>query len=95
MSTAKASVTPEPAVDPVIPVALPTWTDAASVTSYLTSVVAAVVGILTLVHPGFHEPTDAQSILPALGFVIAGGAQVVNIIMHRSVQKAAILRGRS
>jgi hypothetical protein len=73
----------------VIP--LPTWTDAASVTSYLTTVVGVAFAVVTGIHPGYTEPTIVQAILPVAGVLIAGGAQLVNIIWHRSVQKAAIV----
>ena len=74
-------------------VSLPTWTDAASVTTYITSIAGAILGIITAVHPGFSEGTTIQSILPSVGFLIAAGAQIVNVYLHRSVQKAAILAG--
>jgi hypothetical protein len=72
---------------------LPSWGDAASVTSYITSLVAVAVTIVTAVHPGFTEPVVVQSVLPAVGFVVAGVAQLVNIWTHRGAQKAAITAG--
>lgn len=72
---------------------LPTWTDAASVTSYLTSLVAIVVTIITAVHPGFTEPVVVQSVVPAVGFLVAGAAQLINVWTHRSAQKSAIAAG--
>jgi len=75
----------------VIP--LPSWTDAASVTSYITSVVGVVFAVITGIHPGYTEPTIIQALLPSVGALVAGTAQIVNIFMHRSVQKAAITAG--
>jgi hypothetical protein len=72
---------------------LPTWTDAASVTSYITSLVAIVVTIVTAVHPGYSEPTVVQSLIPAVGFVVAGVAQIVNVVWHRKAAVAAISAG--
>jgi len=69
---------------------LPSWTDAASVTSYLTSLIAAVFAIVTS-STGKGEPAAVQAILPAVGFLIAGVAQIVNVVMHRNVQKAALI----
>jgi hypothetical protein len=84
------TINTKPATSPEA-VTLPTWTDSASVTSYLTSAVATVVAIITLLHPGFHEPSNVQSLIPLVSFVIASGAQAINIITHRSAQKAAIV----
>lgn len=70
---------------------LPSWTDSSSVLTYLTSVVAVVFAIITAVHPGYTEPVIVQSLLPSIGAVIAGTAQIVNVITHRSVQKAALM----
>lgn len=71
-------------------VTLPTWTDAASVTSYLTSIAATICALIGLTHPGFHEPADIQSAIPAVGLTVAGVAQLVNIWTHRAAQAAAI-----
>ncbi len=85
----KATDTTTPSVVP-----LPKWTDAASVASYITSVVGVVFAFITGLHPGFTEPTVIQALLPSIGAVIAGVAQIVNVVEHRSVQKAAIAAGR-
>lgn len=69
---------------------LPSWGDAASVTSYITSVLGAVFAVITALHPGYTEPTIVQVLLPSIGAVVAGVAQIVNIITHRTVQKAAV-----
>lgn len=73
----------------VIP--LPSWTDSAAVTSYITTIVGAVFAFITGLHPGYTEPTAVQAILPSIGALIAAGAQIVNVITHRAVQKAAIV----
>ena len=78
---------PTPA--PILP-ALPTWTDAASVTSYITSIAAGVFAIVAALT-GSGEPALVQALLPASGLVVAGVAQIVNIIGHRGVQKAAMV----
>jgi hypothetical protein len=82
-------MTPAPAPIPLP--ALPTWSDAASITSYVTSLLAGVLGVIVLVHPGFTEPTAVQAAVPSISAVVAGVVQLINIITHRGVQKAAIL----
>ena len=84
----KAPVPVAPA--PVIP-PLPSWSDAASVQSYVTSITGLVVGFITTLHPGFTEPAAVQGIVGAAGFIVAGVAQIVSVITHRSVQKAAVV----
>lgn len=73
---------------PVLP-PLPTWTDAASVTSYITSLVAGVFAVV-MVLTGKSEPDAVQALLPAVGLIVAGGAQIFNVVTHRGVQKAAM-----
>jgi len=77
--------TPTPVLPP-----LPTWTDAASVTSYITSVVAGVFAIIAVLT-GKGEPDAVQALLPAVGLIVAGGAQIFNMVTHRGVQKAAMM----
>ena len=72
---------------------LPSWTDEASVQTYLTTGVSLVVAFLTLLHPGFTEPAVVPAVIPAVAFVVAGVAQLVNIIWHRKVTAAAIASG--
>lgn len=71
-------------------VPLPTWTDAASIASYVTTVIGTILTFITTVHPGFHEPAIVEEIVAPISALIAGGAQIVNVITHRSVQKVAI-----
>ena len=71
-------------------VPLPTWSDAASVASYLTSLLGAVVAVLALLHPGFAIPQVAQAVISSVSVFIAGVAQMVNLIWHRKVQIAAL-----
>lgn len=90
-SVKKTVATAEPAtLETSTTIPLPSWTDAASVTSYITSLVGAVFAVITALHPGYAEPVIVQVILPSVGAVVAGVAQIVNIITHRSVQKAAV-----
>lgn len=72
---------------------LPTWADEASVQTYLTTGVSLAVAFLTLLHPGFTEPAVVPAVIPAVAFVIAGGAQLVNVIWHRKATIAAISAG--
>jgi hypothetical protein len=55
--------------------------------------VAVAVTIIAALHPGFTEPVVVQSVLPAVGFVVAGVAQVVNVVWHRKATVAAITAG--
>lgn len=73
-------------------VALPTWTDVGSVLTYLTSVLGAVFAVVTALT-GHGEPAVVQALLPSVGAVIAGVAQIVNVLSHRGVVKAAVLAG--
>ena len=82
------TATPTPTL-PVVP--LPTWTDPASIASYITTIIGVVVAIVALVHPGFKESSQVQSLVPTVASLIAGAAQIVNVITHRSVQKAALV----
>ena len=84
--TAPAPVTP---VTPVIP-PLPSWTDPASVISYITSV-AAVVFTNVTIATGKGEPAAVQALLPSVGAIVAGVAQTVNVLTHRGVQKAVLV----
>jgi len=74
---------------PVVP-SLPKWNDAASVQSYITSLLSFVGAILALLHPGFREPAAVQAAVPSVAAVVAGVVQVVNILRHMSVTKAAL-----
>ena len=73
----------------VIP--LPSWTDAASVTTYITSVLSAAFAVITALHPGYTEPAVIQALLPSIGVVVAGVSQIINVVTHRAAQKAAII----
>lgn len=66
------------------------WTDGSAVLSYLGTIVGIAITLLTLVHPGFQVPGYVQAIVAPLSSVIAGVAQIVNVIMHRKVQIAAL-----
>lgn len=77
-------------------VQLPSWTDPAAVTSYITTLVGITFAVLTALHPGYTEPTIVQAILPSVGAIVAGVAQIVNVITHRNavakIAAAAISR---
>ena len=73
------------------PPALPKWTDAQAVTTYLTSVLGAVVAVVGALHPGFSEPAVVQAVLPTVGVLVAGVAQLVNVVTHRSAHAAAVV----
>lgn len=81
------TVTPAPPETQPVP-ALPVWTDAQAVTSYLTSLAGIAVAVVAGLHPGFTEPAIVQSILPAIGTIVAGAAQVVNVVTHRSAHSS-------
>ena len=76
--------------NPVPVPALPSWTDAPSVTSYITSIIVAVFSVIAFINPGTVEPAQVKTIVPVIGLLIASGVQVFNLVTHRSVQKAAI-----
>lgn len=92
-SAGKVAIEKVTATTPTTPtttIPLPSWTDAASVTSYITSILGAVFAVITGLHPGYTEPTIVQVLLPIVGALVAGVAQIVNIVTHRTVQKAAV-----
>jgi hypothetical protein len=68
---------------------LPHWTDAQSVTSYITSLIAFALSVVTTFHPGFNEPAVVQSVIPAVGLFVAGLAQAVNVFTHRAAHALA------
>ncbi len=76
-------------------VTLPTWTDPASVTTFISTILGAVFGILTLLHPGFSEPAVVHAVLPSVGLLVAAVAQIVNVATHHGVVKAAAVRALS
>ena len=78
-----------PAPTPAVIPPLPSWTDSSAVTTYITSIAAGVFAIVTAVT-GKGEPAAVQAILPSVGVIVAGVAQIVNVVTHRGVQKAAI-----
>lgn len=83
------SVTPTPAVVSTLPaIPLPTWTDAASISSYLTTILAGVLAFITGLHPGFSEPAIVQTLVTTVSVVVAAAAQAINVLTHRSVVKA-------
>jgi hypothetical protein len=55
----------------------------------VTSILAGIFAIVTVLT-GNGEPALVQALLPASGLLVAGVAQIVNVVTHRGVQKAAI-----
>ena len=89
MVTEATPFTPSAPSAPAVVPALPTWTDPASVTSYVTSIVASVVAMTSMMTE-HKAPAAVQALIPASALLIAGVAQIVNIVTHRGVHKAAI-----
>ncbi len=58
-------------------VPVPTWTDPASVSSWLTTIASAVFAVLTALHVA-AMPASLHTLLPILGGIVAVVAQVVN-----------------
>lgn len=95
---AKAATTTTPATAGHTALPLPAWTDSAAVTSYITSVIATIGAVVTLAHPGYSEPTTVQAVVPSVAAIIAGIAQIVNVITHRSAAAkivSAVVTGRT
>ena len=74
------------------PVTPSKWTDPAAIASYITSLVAGLVSILSILHPGFTEPAIVEALVAPIAAVVAGGVQVFNIVTHRSVTKSIIAK---
>lgn len=74
---------------------MPTWTTPSSVTSYVTSIVLTVLGILTQLH--ITVPTSVPGSVSTwagiVGYVVAAAALIVNAVSHRNAT-AKILVGR-
>lgn len=66
------------------------WTDPAALASYITSVLAALVSVLAMIHPGFSLPSSTETWVASIAGLIAGGVQVFNLVTHRSVTKTII-----
>ena len=66
-------------------ITLPTWTDAPSVASFLTSAFGIVLTVVGVADPTIIPAlsADGQLVIPTIGAVIAGVAQLVNVVMHR------------
>jgi len=77
-----------PAVAPTT-IPLPTPTDYASVLTYITSIVAVIIGVIVAFKPGFTEPPALQAAVPAVALLVATGAQIYNAISHRNAHTSA------
>ena len=73
----------------------PTTTPSTSnVVPDIMSVVAAITALLVAIHPGFTVPTIVEAITVPAASVAAGVIQIINIVTHRAVIKAAITAGK-
>lgn len=61
-----------------------------SIASYVTSIVAVVIGLMTLLHPSFREPVLVQTLVPSISVTIAGIVQTVELITHRQLKTAVV-----
>lgn len=73
-----------------VEIPLPSWTDPGAITTYITSFLAAVFAVVTAMT-GHGEPAVVHALLPAIGVIVAGVAQMVLLITHRGVQKAVLV----
>ena len=69
-------------------VVLPTWSDPSSVLTFLTTILGAVFGVLTVLHPGFQEPAVVHALLPSVAILVAVAAQIVNSATAHAVHRA-------
>ena len=81
-------------VTPVNAIVLPSWSDPTSIAAFVTTIATAVLALLTMFHPGFNpQPAAVTAVVAAMSVLIAGGAQIANVIRHSSATKAAIAVG--
>ena len=96
MSVTTASQVPGPAlISPSTEITippLPTWSDATSVATFLTALVAILVGGLTLFDPSIvpNVTSLTQALIPSVAGVIAGVVVIANIARHALVHIAAV-----
>ena len=75
-------------------VTLPSWTDPTAIATYLSSFAGLVVFVVAIFHPGFNPPpSTVQAVIGGVSLLIAGAAQLANVIRHASATKAAIAAG--
>ena len=71
-------------------VMLPSWTDPTAIATYLSSFAGLVVFVVAIFHPGFNPPpSTVQAVIGGVSLLIAGAAQLANVIRHASATKAA------
>lgn len=86
------------AADTTVPaVVLPNWTDAGSITSFVTSIATFVVGLLTMT--GVVLPSGTHTAVTAwagiAGVAIAAGVQIVNFVRITVLHKSAVTAGHT
>lgn len=77
-------------------VQLPSWSDATSIAGYATSAFGVILAILAVVRPSLisaHDSATIQGLVPLGAIAIASVVQMVNIIRHQTVTKAALVAG--
>jgi hypothetical protein len=65
-------------------------TNPAAVTATLTAGAGTVVGIIAAVHPGFREPVQTETVIAAVGFLVAGAAAIAKVWHHTKLATATI-----
>lgn len=90
-------IPPVPPVEPPIAIAipLPTWTDGASVATYVTFVLGAALTIIAVIKPGWHPSFNVQAVAIAMGTLVSSAAMIVNVIRHLIVTKALVATASS
>jgi protein-S-isoprenylcysteine O-methyltransferase Ste14 len=70
---------------------LPSWTDGPAITSYIVTVAGILFGFLALMHVGLpvNTPALVQVWATIIGPVVAGVAQAINLITHRTAHLQA------
>lgn len=60
--------------------------DDGKLAAHITAVVAAVVGIIDLFHPGFHQPAVVEAAIPAVAGAVAFAIEAVHLVSHRGLK---------
>jgi hypothetical protein len=88
----KKLASPDTAETSQIVIPMPTWTDSTSVAAWVTALIATANTVITLVHPGYVEPTIVVALVAPVSILVAAGAVIANIFRHSKVTAAAISR---
>lgn len=54
--------------------------------AHVSSFIATVVSVLTVMHPGFTVPTSVQVVFPSICIIIAGIIEGYHLLTHRQLQ---------